>query len=509
MSLLDSLPQFLSGGGGSSGGSSGGSGGSTNIIVQGDSSVNVLDSATQNNHGELNFITDANTVMKIKGNKIGILTDTPQRTVEINDPDGRCLRLSYNDNKGYSLAYTDIFVKYDGSLAITPLSGNTYLPFNTPTSGLYFGNVQLTASAMQLNMLDIIGTGIAQANKALVLDQNGSIATINNLTTTTLNSTNINGQIMTATQPNITGLGNLTNLNIQNDLFLGDPSKSLLKIYTNESIDQYIHLDTVYNSLSNSMILNNNLFINSSNIGLNTKSPFAKMEIVNDYTQQQNNQTIIPHLRFKNQNKISDFTLDPNGNLLINSLTSNIGYSYNSNIISYPLEISNNNINDTVQGMGVGLKFKMNEMTFGTFSIQNDTINTRNGLLSIGLLNNNSLINNILTLTSNSILTVCELYEYSDKRLKKNIKTVKTESLLDKILKVKIKSYEYITDASNTSKIGIIAQDIKKIIPNIVNISSRDNIKDFHTVKANELIYYLIGCVQELHKRLEKIENKI
>jgi hypothetical protein len=82
---------------------------------------------------------------------------------------------------------------------------------------LYISSTLVTATATELNYVDITSIGQGQASKALVLDTNRNITNINSLTTTTLIATNINvtsltGTIQTASQPNITSLGTLTSL---------------------------------------------------------------------------------------------------------------------------------------------------------------------------------------------------------------------------------------------------------------------------------------------------------
>jgi hypothetical protein len=91
------------------------------------------------------------------------------------------------------------------------------------TTNLYINNVEVTASASDLNYLDLISIGQGQASKALVLDSNRDINNINNLTTSTLTATNLNvtnlsGTLQTASQPNITSLGTLTSLTLSGSI---------------------------------------------------------------------------------------------------------------------------------------------------------------------------------------------------------------------------------------------------------------------------------------------------
>ena len=71
-------------------------------------------------------------------------------------------------------------------------------------------------SEAEIGVLDGVTPGTATASKALVLDANKDIATIRYLT-----ATQLTGEIQTASQPNITSVGTLTNLVVAGDLECG------------------------------------------------------------------------------------------------------------------------------------------------------------------------------------------------------------------------------------------------------------------------------------------------
>jgi len=78
--------------------------------------------------------------------------------------------------------------------------------------------ISYSGNSTQLNFTSGVTAGTCTASKSLVVDSFRSITNVNALTLTTLNATTINGLINTASQPNITALGTLTNLNISNNL---------------------------------------------------------------------------------------------------------------------------------------------------------------------------------------------------------------------------------------------------------------------------------------------------
>ena len=75
------------------------------------------------------------------------------------------------------------------------------------TGSLTLGGAAITATAAEINYLDITTIGTGQASKALILDSSRDIININSLT-----ATNLTGTLQTAAQPNITSVGTLTSL---------------------------------------------------------------------------------------------------------------------------------------------------------------------------------------------------------------------------------------------------------------------------------------------------------
>ena len=78
------------------------------------------------------------------------------------------------------------------------------------TGSLTLNGTTITATAAEINWLDITAAGTAEASKALVLDASRNIININSLT-----ATNLTGTLQTAAQPNITSVGTLTSLSTE------------------------------------------------------------------------------------------------------------------------------------------------------------------------------------------------------------------------------------------------------------------------------------------------------
>jgi hypothetical protein len=99
-----------------------------------------------------------------------------------------------------------------------------------------------------------------------------------------------------------------------------------------------------------------------------------------------------------------------------------------------------------------------------------------------------------------------EAFVSSDKRLKTNIKSI--DKPIDKISKIGGYTFEW-NDKSNkeTGKkdIGVIAQEIEKVLPELV--TTRDS--GYKAVKYDKIVALLIEGMKEQDLRIKELENKI
>ncbi len=163
-----------------------------NIILhngssQGLSLAGTLVKATAN---QLNYLT-VGTLGSGEANKAVVL-DSAREIININ-------KLTANQLVGTILTASQPNITDVQTLNITA--------HNASTAGLQLGGTLITASAIQINRINV-ATGQAEASKALVVDALRNITNINDLTATTLT-----GIIQTASQPNITSVStlNITN----------------------------------------------------------------------------------------------------------------------------------------------------------------------------------------------------------------------------------------------------------------------------------------------------------
>jgi hypothetical protein len=93
----------------------------------------------------------------------------------------------------------------------------------------------------------------------------------------------------------------------------------------------------------------------------------------------------------------------------------------------------------------------------------------------------------------------------SDERLKKNI--VNASPQLDVIKSVKVREFDW--KRNNHHELGLIAQEIKDIIPNVVSEGGDDETKNPYGVDYGKLTPYLIKAVQELSTTVDELKAEI
>jgi len=104
---------------------------------------------------------------------------------------------------------------------------------------------------------------------------------------------------------------------------------------------------------------------------------------------------------------------------------------------------------------------------------------------------------------------VVAYYNFSDKRLKTNIKP--TTGNLDKVLKLNPVEYNWKEGYRKDKKeIGLIAQEVEKIIPEVVRENERLNDDtSYKQVDYEHLVSTLIGAVQEQQKQIDELKSII
>ena len=96
---------------------------------------------------------------------------------------------------------------------------------------------------------------------------------------------------------------------------------------------------------------------------------------------------------------------------------------------------------------------------------------------------------------------------YSDERIKKDVKTI--ENALEKVNSMRGVTYKL--KENNKEGIGVIAQEIEKIIPQVVSETPSDDGEAFNVknVAYGNIVGVLIEAIKELSNKVEELENKL
>ena len=101
--------------------------------------------------------------------------------------------------------------------------------------------------------------------------------------------------------------------------------------------------------------------------------------------------------------------------------------------------------------------------------------------------------------TSSTITAAGNITAFSDERLKSNIKTI--ENALD--LVGEMRGVSYIADNTGLPSIGVVAQEIQKIVPEVV----QDN-NGMLSVAYGNIVGVLIEAIKELKDKVKELESK-
>ncbi|EOS9525178.1 tail fiber domain-containing protein [Salmonella enterica] len=108
-----------------------------------------------------------------------------------------------------------------------------------------------------------------------------------------------------------------------------------------------------------------------------------------------------------------------------------------------------------------------------------------------------------------------DVYIRSDRRLKINVEDYK-ENAVEKVNKLKVKTYDKVKSLSDREvighEIGIIAQDLQEVLPEAVstsNVGSQDNPEEILTISNSSVNALLIKAVQEMTAKMEEMSKEI
>lgn len=138
---------------------------------------------------------------------------------------------------------------------------------------------------------------------------------------------------------------------------------------------------------------------------------------------------------------------------------------------------------------------------FTTVSVNLIGTNNITGLTSInGTVNLNGLVN-LNGKNLEAEIALAKSLPSSDERLKKNIHTITNP--IEKVSALRGVNFEFIKDGKK--QIGVIAQEIEKIIPEVVD----ENPDGYKGVQYENIVGLLIEAIKEQQKQIDELRRKI
>ncbi|MBT3730221.1 tail fiber domain-containing protein [bacterium] len=148
---------------------------------------------------------------------------------------------------------------------------------------------------------------------------------------------------------------------------------------------------------------------------------------------------------------------------------------------------------ESVQGQEVGLRLHQPAVRWWDIRIKSNDTSLYFTDVSAGI--------DRMTIDVSGNVTATSFLYSSDKRLKKNIKSILG---LDKILKLQGVSFEW--KNNNKSEVGLIAQDVEKIYPELIITDPNTGLK---SVKYGNLVAPLIEAIKEQQIQIDNLSVEI
>ena len=438
----------------------------------------------------VNPTSSTNVPFIIYNNNVGINTTNPLYNLDVNGTINSksiiCsnLKTTYLNAINFAQSYVvdSVSIYNDGSVSSMKIIRNEPVNDNDPK--------------YDLNIVDILNSGVS----ILSVSPNNNIG-INKLYPNIIYKLDIGGDVQAndffIKDTNISNIFVDSNVLANSSNLINYNNLSNLPIILNKfetSNNFTTKIENVWNTIDTN-IYNNN----QGNIGIGTTNPQYKLHITNN---------ISANEYFKTNINISNIFVTSN----VLSNTSNKLANYN-NLYNVPSLFTktetfnnfttktenvwttiNNNIYNNNKG-NVGIKNINPQYNLDIGSGTNNTGDIFQRYFSIGnnLLATQTSISDICARFGSSIWCQSFITTSSDGRIKTNIENIDGEILLDKILSIKPKSYNFKDgiNKGNKKEFGFIAQEVKEIIPEVVSIVNDfiPNIYKIGKVKLNIITF--------------------
>lgn len=202
----------------------------------------------------------------------------------------------------------------------------------------------------------------------------------------------------------------------------------------------------------------------------------------------------------KDTGRIGVGTSSPSGKLHINTATNDFIVANDGKVgvaTTSPQALLHvyTNSADIVNISSKNAAFMIGDADAQNLSMDNNEIMSKSGLSGATL---------YLNLEGGNVQVGASVIGSSDKTLKKEIKPLKAG--LSEVLKLKPVSFIWKNDPENDLKYGFIAQDVEKVLNDVVYRNEKNATKG---IAYTELIPVLTGAIQEQQKQIESLEARL
>jgi hypothetical protein len=96
------------------------------------------------------------------------------------------------------------------------------------------------------------------------------------------------------------------------------------------------------------------------------------------------------------------------------------------------------------------------------------------------------------------------IYNPSDEKLKENIELISTEQI-DNLFKINPVHFSYKADKNKLKHFGVLAQDVEKVFPELVNTVD----KDYKTVNYQEFIPIMLSKMKQMQNEIDELKELV
>ena len=105
----------------------------------------------------------------------------------------------------------------------------------------------------------------------------------------------------------------------------------------------------------------------------------------------------------------------------------------------------------------------------------------------------------------NDLTVTGSIYNPSDERLKQNILSI-DKGKTNELFSINPVSFNYKNDPKNNNHFGVLAQDVEKIFPDLVQ---NNNISGYKTVNYQEFIPIMLAKMKQMQDEIDELKQRV